>query len=229
VVALAERDERIVAAAVVGSLALGDGDDWSDLDFTFGLAEDASLQDVLADWTSDLADGFDAAPLFDLARGELTYRVFLLPAWLQVDLSFGVGSTVQARDAFRPLFGPSRRKHVEPESAHELFGLAVLYVRHALVAIERGQTWHAEYCVSWVRHQALTLACRRRELPTADGKGFDLIPHDVRSRFDDALVRSLEPAELRRALAVAVSGLLEEAADVGAAQVEAQLRGLTSR
>ena len=41
--ALAERDDRVVAAAVIGSLALGEGDDWSDLDFTFGLADDASL------------------------------------------------------------------------------------------------------------------------------------------------------------------------------------------
>ena len=227
-VALAERDERVVAAAVIGSLAVGEGDDWSDLDLTFGLAEDASLQDVLADWTQELANAFDAVPLFDLDSGELTYRVFLLHAWLQVDLSFGARSTVQAREAFRPLFGPTRRKHVAPESAQQLFGLAVLYARHALVAIERGQPWHAEYCVSRVRHQALTLACLRRELPTADGKGFDLLEEDVRGRFDDALVRSLEPVELRRALGVAVSGLLVVASDVGSAQVETQLRELTS-
>jgi hypothetical protein len=228
VVALAERDERIVAAAVIGSLALGDGDDWSDLDLTFGLAEDASLQDVLADWSRDLADAFDAVVLFDLESRELTYRVFLFPAWLQVDLSFGVGSTVRARDRFRPVFGPSRVEQVEPESAMRLFGLAVLWARHALVAIERGQPWHAEYCVSQIRHEALALACLRRDLPTAHGKGFDRLPQDVRGRFDEALVRSLEPAELRRALAVAVAGLLDEASDVGSAQVEAQLRELTS-
>jgi hypothetical protein len=49
----------------------------------------------------------------------------------------------------------------------------------------------------------------------------------VRGRFDGALVRSVEPAELRRALGVAVTGLLAEAADVEAGQVEAQLRDLT--
>ena len=212
---------------MIGSLALGEGDDWSDLDLTFGLADDGSLQEVLGDWTRELADVFDAVPLFDLGRPELTYRVFLLPAWLQVDLSFAAGSTVQARDRFRPLFGPTRRKDVAPEPAQELFGLAVLYVRHALVAIERGQAWHAEYCVGLARDQALTLACRRRELPTADGKGFDLLPADVRSSFDDALVRSLEAAELRRALAVTVSGLLDEAAELAPARVERQLRELT--
>ena len=96
-----------------------------------------------------------------------------------------------------------------------LFGWAVLYARHALVAIERGQRWHAEFSVSGVRDHALTLACLRRGLPTAYGKGYDRLPEDVRGRFDDALVRSLEPEELRRALAVAVTGLLAEAADAG--------------
>jgi hypothetical protein len=212
---------------VIGSLALGEGDDWSDLDFTFGLAEDASKRDVLAGWTRELAHAFDAVPLLDLDAGELTYRVFLLPDWLQLDLSFGVGSTVQARDAFRPLFGPSRTRTIPPESARELFGWAVLYARHALVAIERGEWWHAEFSVSGVRGHALTLACLRHGLPTAYGKGFDRLPVDVRGRFDDALVRSLEPTELRRALAAAASGLLEEASDVGSARVQAQLRELT--
>jgi predicted nucleotidyltransferase len=117
VLALAERDERVVAAAVIGSLALGEGDDWSDLDLTFGLADTASRDDVLVDWTRELADAFDAVSLFDLDRGELIYRVLLLPAWLQVDLSFAAGAAIQARAAFRPVFGPSRPKQVEPESA----------------------------------------------------------------------------------------------------------------
>jgi len=33
----AEDDSRIVAAAAVGSLAVGPGDQWSDLDLTFGV------------------------------------------------------------------------------------------------------------------------------------------------------------------------------------------------
>ena len=34
---IANSDERIVAGAVVGSLATGEGDRWSDLDLTFGV------------------------------------------------------------------------------------------------------------------------------------------------------------------------------------------------
>ena len=35
---MAKSDERVVAGAVVGSLATGEGDRWSDLDLTFGVS-----------------------------------------------------------------------------------------------------------------------------------------------------------------------------------------------
>src|SRR5712691_506377 len=86
--AMARADSRITAGAVIGSLAKGAGDRWSDLDVTFGLAAGADSQAVLADWTADLAREFGAAHLFDLPRLTSIYRVFLLPNNLQVDLSF---------------------------------------------------------------------------------------------------------------------------------------------
>ena len=66
------------------------------------------------------------------------------------------------------------------------------------------------------------------ELDTTHGRGFDDLPPDVLAHFDDALVRSLEPEELRRALASAVAGLVRESAEAAdlAASVQAQLREL---
>ena len=66
VLQLAASDPRLVAGAVVGSLALGDGDRWSDLDLTFAVADDFSIFDILKDWTRDIAKQFDAVHLFDL-------------------------------------------------------------------------------------------------------------------------------------------------------------------
>ena len=50
---------------------------------------DALLEHVrrLDDRTRTLADELDAEPLVDLERGPTTYRVFLLPDALQLDLS----------------------------------------------------------------------------------------------------------------------------------------------
>src|SRR5262249_5897242 len=85
---IAHADPRVVAGADVGSLATGRGDRWSALALTFGLAEDASAGDLLADWSRDLEFEFGAVALFDLPFLSTIYRVFLFPGNLQVDLSF---------------------------------------------------------------------------------------------------------------------------------------------
>jgi hypothetical protein len=225
---LAESDSRVVAAATIGSLAHGDGDRWSDLDLTFGVAAESSVADVLDDWTRELAEAFAAVPLLDLSRGDLVYRVFLLADWLQVDLSFAPETVRQTGPAFNVLFGAHTVEIARPPSAEELFGWAVLYARHAMVAIARGQWWHAEYCISCVRDHALTLSCLRRDLPTGYGKGFDRLSASVREDFEGALVRSLEREELQRALGAAVAGLMREAPDLEVVRtLEGRLRGLT--
>lgn len=224
----AEADPRIVAATAIGSLALGEGDRWSDLDFTFGVDEGTSVAEVMDDWTRELAEVFGAVPLLDLARGDLIYRVFLFADWLQVDLSFRPENVRQTSPRFRLLFGPYETELPPDPSGPELFAWAVLYARHAMVGIERGQWWHAEYCISCVRDHALTLACLHRDLPTGYGKGFDQLPPGVRESSAHALVRSLEREELLRALAAAVAVLLREAggADERFANVRGQLNEL---
>jgi predicted nucleotidyltransferase len=209
----AEEDERIVAAALVGSLASSEGDRWSDLDFTFGVAQDTGVKEVLEDWTRELANEFGTVPLIDLERGELLYRVFLFPDWLQLDLSFTPGRTVQTSLSFKPLFGETEEDFTPPPDPRELFGYAVLFTRHALIATERELWWHAEYCVSEVRDLALTIACFRRELPPYYGKGYDRLPPELLQAAEDALVRSLDRDELRRALGAAVAVLLAETED----------------
>jgi predicted nucleotidyltransferase len=79
----ASADTRVVAAAIVGSLAGGRGDRWSDIDLTFAVDDVVAIADVLEDWTTSLAEEFDAVPLFDLPAGPTTYRVFLFPGSLQ--------------------------------------------------------------------------------------------------------------------------------------------------
>jgi hypothetical protein len=232
VLELASSDARVVAGAIVGSLADGGGDRWSDLDLTFAVADDVPVADVLSDWTRRVVDELDAVQLFDLPRGASIYRVFLLPGCLQFDLSFTPASAFGAAGPrFRLLFGEAvERPYAEPPSPHELFGYAVVYALHARVCLERGKYWQAEYWVSAVRDYALSLACRRRGLPAREGRGFDDLPADVRDSFADALVRSLDRDELLRALGVAVDGLLREADEARelAARVEPQLRVLTA-
>ncbi len=234
VLALAASDPRVVAGAVVGSLALQEGDRWSDLDLTFAVADDAPVPDVLNDWTGAIVDECHAVVLFDLPAGASIYRVFMLPGCLQFDLSFTPAAAFGATSPkFRLLFGEAVTKpHTPAPSPQELFGYAVHHALRARFCIARGRVWQAEYWLSGVRDYALHLACLRRDLPARNGRGFDDLPADVLAAFEGALARSLNPAELLRALEVAITGLLHEAAQAPemaemAAQVEPQLRELT--
>jgi hypothetical protein len=229
---LASADRRIVAGATVGALAAGRGDRWSDLDLTFGVADASSVVEVLDDWTREVAHEFDAVHLFDLPAESTIYRVFLLPGCLQVDLSFTPASEFGARGPrFALLFGSAvERAHVPPPSALHLFGMGVHHAVRARFCIERGRLWQAEYWISGVRDQALTLACLRRGLDTSYARGFDQLPAEVLELSALALVRGMEREELLRALGNAVAGLLHESAEVPdvAAKVEPELRRLTS-
>ncbi len=227
----AAADARIVAGAVVGSLALEEGDRWSDLDLTFAVGDRWPIAEVLADWTRDLVETFDAVQLFDLPSGPSIYRVFLLPGCLQADLSFTPAADFGPRGPkFKLLFGHAvAAPDTPPPPAQELFGYAVHHALRARFCIERGRYWQAEYWISGVRDYALSLACRRRGLPARYSRGFDALPPHIRDQFRGALVTSLERDELLRALGCAIEGLLREADEVRelAAKVEPQLRQLT--
>ena len=232
VLQLAAADAGVVAGAVVGSLALDEGDRWSDLDLTFAVADEVAMDEVLEDWTRKLIDEFDAAHLFDLPSGPSIYRVFLLPGCLQFDLSFTPASKFGAAGPrFRLLFGEAvdRPQH-QPPQAQELFGYAVHHALRARFCIERGRYWQAEYWISSTRDYALSLACQRRGLPASHGRGVDELPSDVRDGFKGALATSLERDELLRALGCAIEGLLREAGEARelAGKVEPQLRQLAA-
>ena len=230
VLRLARDDARIVAGAIVGSLAHGAGDRWSDLDLAFAVADDASPLQVLDDWTAAIAATFDAVHLFDLPHRDSLYRVFLFPGSLQVDISCTPAARFGATTPrFRLLFGQAVEKaHNAEPSARELFGYAVHHALRARFSIARGRFWQAEYWVSSMRDYALSLACRRRGIPAIHARGFDDLPHDIRDGFRATLVTKLERDELMRALREVVDALLRESHDVAgvAAKIETALRDL---
>jgi hypothetical protein len=231
VLRLAEGDDRVVAGAVVGSLALGGGDRYSDLDLTFGVVDHVPLADVLSDWTRKLVDEFDAVHLADLEQTPTTYRVFLLPDALQFDLSMTPAAQFRPRGPrFRLLFGETTAGGSEiakQPTAEDLFGWGVIYALHARACIERGRGWQAEHYVGAVRDRALSLACLHHGLPASQARGYDDLPDETLARFTAARVASLDPDQLRRALATSVRGLLMGGAELRlphAAAVEERLK-----
>jgi hypothetical protein len=224
---LAEEDERVVAAAAVGSLAVdGGGDGFSDLDLTFGIGDHVPTAEVLDDWTRKLIGERDAVHLADLERGPTTYRVFLLPDALQFDLSMTPAAQFRpAGPRFRLLFGetagepeiPTPRVAPglfipTPSVPHDLFGWGVIYALHARACIERGRVWQAEHYVGALRDHALSLACLREGVPPVHARGYDDLSVETLARFENAHVGATDPGTLRTALAASVRALMDEGA-----------------
>ena len=221
---LAEEDKRVVAGAAVGSLAVGTGDRFSDLDLTFGIVDGVPVAQVLDAWTRTLSEELHAIELADLTAGPTTYRVFLLPDALQFDLSMTPATEFRpAGPRFQLLFGETAADEPEasapvagrlliptPAVAGDIFGWGVIYALHARACIERGRVWQAEHYVGAVRDHALSLACLSRGLPAAQARGYDDLSPETLTAFDRTHVGSPEPDVMRRALGASVLALLNE-------------------
>jgi predicted nucleotidyltransferase len=227
----AREDPRIVGAAITGSAARDAEDRWSDVDLFFGISPGNVVAGTLGDWSEYVYRELGALHHFDLRAGPAVYRAFLLEELLEIDLGFVPVSAFGPRGdgEFRVVFGDAVPRQPTPVDPDHLTGLAWHHVLHARICIERGAVWQAEYWISALRDNILTLACHRLGRPIAYVKGADHLPVEITGPVSEALVRRLEVGELSRALDAATRALLGElrATDPEAAtSLEAALREL---
>jgi hypothetical protein len=209
-------DERIRAAAVVGSAAAGREDEWSDIDLAFRLAAGLEAADVGNAWTARMYDDHGAVDHLDVWSESTLFRVFLLSNSLQVDLSFWPWETFAASGtSFRLLWGETNQPRPSSSPTPEaLIGMAWLHALHARSSIARGRNLQALYMVNGVRDHVVALACLRHGLPTGQGRGVDDLPPDVMETIAETLVRGLRRSDLSTAFANASAALIEEAEQI---------------
>jgi hypothetical protein len=207
---LAEADSEVTAAAITGSYVADGGDEWSDIDLALGIRAD--LLQALARWTELLYREFEALHDWDLPWGSTVYRVFLLPNSLQVDISFTPAAEFGPRGPnWRTVFGETVDvAPTPPPGRDELVGFAWNHVLHGRACIERGKPWQAEWAISGIHDQVLALACLRLGHTTRYARAADLLPAELTAPLEGTLVRSLDEAELRRALGSAAAALADE-------------------
>jgi hypothetical protein len=206
---LAEVDPDVVGAAITGSYAVDGGDEWSDIDLSFGIR--GELAPALEQWREVLYREFEAIHHWDLPAGSTIYRVFLLPDWLQVDISFTPASDWGPRGPnWRTVFGETVDLSTPKPSPDELVGWAWVLARHARACLDRKKPWQALWCINSVRDNVLALASLRLGYPARYARGADLLPSEVTEPISHALVRSLDYSELSRALAAATQALAAE-------------------
>lgn len=212
VLEMAQSDPRVTGGAIIGSLAAGAEDRWSDIDITFGIASGNAIETVIDDWTQLLEQEFGVLHHFDLRSGSSIYRVFLLPDGLEIDLSVTPEFDFGARGPhFHLLFGNAQPlKASPPPDTQNIIGLCWHHVFHAHSCIERNKPWQATYWIDELRNHTLTLVCTRLGESGFHGRGFDKLPATITAPFANTLVRSLDESELRRALAAATMCLIAE-------------------
>jgi len=174
----ARDDERITAAAVVGSRARDAEDAWSDIDLALRLSDGLEPDEVAGDWTTRMYESAGAVDHLDIWFDTTLYRVFLLDTSLQVDLSFWASGTFAASGpSFHLLFGGANDPQPSRASAPgALVGMGWLYAIHARSSIARGRTLQALYMINGLRDQVVALACLRHDLPAHEGRGVDDLP-----------------------------------------------------
>jgi hypothetical protein len=225
----ARADERIVGAAITGSAARGAEDRWSDVDLFFGVAEETAVDEALQHWSDAVYRELGAVHHFDVRAGPATYRAFLLADALEVDLGFTPAAAFGPLGAgsFRLLFGDAANAPPPAsDDAGHLIGLAWHHVLHGRISIERGAVWQGEHWISAVRDHTLSLACRRLGLPSAYAKGADALPDDMTRAMEDALIGTLDRAELLRALRAVTAALVRELDETDADVADALRRPL---
>jgi hypothetical protein len=212
VLEMARADPRVTGGALTGSTAFGAGDEWSDVDVAFGITDDSMPEVVLNEWMRALDQEFGVLDHFDLQAGPSIYRVFLLHSGLEVDVAVTPAKDFGARGSqFRLLFGSAQQlESSPPPNGRYLIGLGWHHVFHARVCIERHKPWQAEYWISELRNHTLALACLRMGENAIYARGVDHLPAAVTDPLANALVRSLDETELRRALTAATQCFISE-------------------
>lgn len=212
ILAIAKADSRTTAGAMIGSTAGGPEDSWSDIDITFGIAEGNALDAILSDWTEAIDREFGVVHYWDLPAYTSIYRVFLLKSGMEVDLSVTPQPDFGARaPRFKILFGEYKQYDppAKPRSRY-IIGFGWHNVRHIRSCIERGKAWQAEYWINSLRDQTFALMCLRLGEPVSYRHGVHSLPAELTDPLKETLVRSLDEAELRRALIASTRCFLNE-------------------
>jgi hypothetical protein len=198
--ARAEADTAVTGAALTGSHASGTADRWSDADLVLAVRGD--LAPTVDAWTAWLATEFRARHHWDLPAGPSVVRVFLLPGWLEVDLTFTPETAFGPRGPhWHTVFGRTRPQEPFPARDRDtLAGLIWHHALHARVCIARDRGWQAEHWISAIRDHLITLACLRLGHPADYAKGAHLLPAEITAALEATLVRALTTPELHRAL-----------------------------
>ena len=217
---LLERDDRIDAVLLVGSLASKADDGWSDIDLVAVIPDDADHERVASDWVRRIYDRLPVLHHFAAVFGETLVRGFLLENLLELDLAFTPQSELalwapaaiefdRSGSSTAAIQFPVTWAPPAPEWASEA-GLAWHDILHACTAARRGRSWLALWYLERVRNRTLGLAQEHRGWDADFFDRVDDLPPGELVPFQSTLVAGLERDVLLNAIEAAAAAFLEE-------------------
>jgi len=211
-VSFAAEDPSIAGAALAGSAARGEEDEWSDIDLILQLSPNVSEIDVVARWSDEIDARFGVADTTDVMAGGVRYRVFFLASSLQIDVSFWPHDLFRATEpGFRVLFGtpnpPTLPSAVDVQGA---IGMAWLYAIHARSSLARGRLWQATMMLDEMQHSLITLLCVRVGLIAWHGREVDKLPTQDLAMLAACRATGVSVEELDRSRRLLTQELLRE-------------------
>ena len=227
VVSAFKKDERVTGVILVGSGVYGFKDEYSDIDMTVVVA--GELEQVYADWKKSIYGLFPIVSHFEAVKGSGVYLYgFLLEGFLELDISFQRLKDLYARRPHWKVLDDTsgkiedhmkehvrKRKAVNKEKRLRYYlGEIWWYIVHAGFAIKRKHYVKAMFHIENVRDITITLKGISRGLKTSRDSRFresDQLSQDFISKVSKAQTRSLEEAELVRALTAASELFFSEA------------------
>lgn len=212
IISFAEADERITDCAIVGSESIGENDQWSDIDLTFGVDNEVEIPNILSDWNRLMSKHFGANALFDLGYKESIYRVYLLPNVLQVDLSFTPTKHFGAlTKKFKLVFGKEKkRRFTALPQPKTIYGYAVLYALKTRCSLERGKPWQAHHYLEKFKDYILMLKCLSDNLIPFEGRGYDKLSNSFLKKIQSSLITSPSHQEIKKSLQILIAILISE-------------------
>jgi hypothetical protein len=211
---LLRKDDRIEGVVLVGSMAR-DPDHWSDVDLEVVVSKQENQDAVAADWVARMYEELSTLHHYEVAFGNTSVRGFLLDNLLEIDLSF---TSVTAFRVWGPatlvfdrgnalqaaIDTPSPLEPTYPDWSAEA-GFAWHDIVHAGISVKRGRLWQGLWYLERVRNRTLTLSSERRGWYADFFDYVDDLPAVEREPHEAALVPSLDPVHLLRAIRLATS------------------------
>lgn len=209
----ARDDDRVVAAASIGSAARGAEDEWSDIDLALSVSPSWSIDTVADDWTSWFGSRLVVADTFDVRAGGGLYRVFLGVNSLQIDLSFFSPQQFGAKneEPMTLLFGDANPAEPAPDfDWRSVARMGWLYALHARSAIGRNRLLQADMMLADLRNGIIAVASARLGGNSSHGRAAHTLPAELAAALIDSRPRDVSPTELGRSLLATCDVFLDE-------------------